>query len=87
MNIHYLYHGLSKDPDGVYRLSFFRIEAFFEALLKKYHPEILDHPQQVPIDLWIENGEFGCSLEYADLAFPQAKGFTSYGKGIAFYKD
>ena len=76
------YSNCQIDSRGVYCLSYSMIESAIEAYLRKHHPELLLEPQQTPIENWIESGEYGFSLEYRNLAFPQAQGLTAFSQMV-----
>ncbi len=76
-----------KDARGVYVLGYSQIENSIESFLKKAHPEVLAYPQEVPVENWIDSGEFGFSLDFRNLVFPQAKGFTAFSRMVAGVKN
>ncbi len=81
------YSKCRKDARGVYVLGYSQIENSIDSFLKKEHPKVLAYPQEVPVENWIDSGEFGFSLEFRDLVFPQAKGFTAFSKMVAGVKN
>lgn len=81
------YSNCVKDSRGVYCASYPMIEAAVGMYLENVHPEILVNPTPVPIEEWIESGEYGFSLEYRDISFPSAKGITAFSDMAIWSRD
>ena len=81
------YSKCKMDPRGVYILTYLQLENFVEEYLEKKHSEMLGKPQEVPIENWLDSGEFGFSLEYRNLLLPQAKGLTAFSKMVIAVRD
>lgn len=81
------YSNCAKDSRGVYCVSYSMIEGAVGRYLEKSHPEVLIQPKAIPIEEWIESGEYGFSLEYRNIAFPVAKGITAFSKMVVGSRD
>ena len=74
------YSCISMDERGVYCVGYAQIERAVEKYLQENHPEVLLTPQRIPIEEWIDSGEYGFILDMRNIAYPQAKGITAFSK-------
>lgn len=81
------YSNCVKDSRGVYCASYPLIEEAVGKYLQKFHPEVLIEPTPIPIEEWIESGEYGFSLEYRDISFPSAKGISAFSNMAIWSRD
>lgn len=81
------YSCISMDERGVYCVSYTQIERAVEKYLQENHPEVLLAPRRIPIEEWIDSGEYGFILDMRNIAYPQAKGITAFSKMVIWSID